>query len=98
MIQVRTWYVLVFLYISDGLRARVRAATEPGFARGYFDGCKGIPDFDTRMGHYLFGELKHDRRKKLRQLLRVAKPSLVIVLEEMLLYKLLLDHPDCHAL
>jgi hypothetical protein len=95
---VRTWYVIVFLYVSEGLRARVRAATEPGYARAYFDGCRGIEPFVVRMGYYLFGELKHDRRKKLRQLLRVAKPSPMIVLEEMMLYKLLMDHPDCHDL
>lgn len=82
--MVRRWFVIVFMYCSDGLRDRIRAATPKNIAKPYFDGLPGVyDDFDTRIAKYLFGVVLHDRRKKKRIIEKVACPSLLIVIQEM---------------
>lgn len=91
--MILTWFAIVFMYISEGLRTLIRQDTEKGVATAYFEGTTGIPDFNTRMGQYMFGEITHGGSKKKRIIKRVAKPPLSIVLEEMLIFRLLCTNP-----
>jgi hypothetical protein len=84
--------VIVFLYVSEGLRDRVCAATDPRVARAYFDGLdERFECFDDRMSSYLFGSVQHDRKRKRRVLEQVACPAPAIVISECLVFRKLAE-------